>query len=137
MTKRVNAFANLDGPPIFTTKPRAEKPVQPEAIERIATENNFPSRQAAKPPKEPKRKPRIYRTGRNQSFNVKATPETIQRFYKLADDKNVPLGELMKLGLDAIEAVDILQKVADRRGMSLQELVGQACDGLERAGASR
>ena len=137
MNKRINVFTNLDDPPVFTTKPRPDKPVQQETIERIATDNNFPSRQAARAPKEPKRKPRIYRTGRNQSFNVKATPETIQRFYKLADDRNVPLGELMKLGLDALEAVDNLQKIADRRNTSLQELIRQALDNLERAGVSR
>src|ERR1700723_3432153 len=98
MSTRVNAFANLGEPPVFTTKPKKETPVTEEAIARIAEEHNFPSRQAAKAPKEPKRKPRIYRTGRNQQFNAKATPETIQRFYKLADDKRVPLGELLKLG---------------------------------------
>ena len=36
----------------------------------------------------------VYRTGRNQQFNAKVTPETILRFYKLADEKRVPLGEL-------------------------------------------
>jgi hypothetical protein len=137
MSKRVNAFVNLDDPPVFTTKPRPDKPVQQETIERIATENNFPSRQAAKAPKEPKRKPRTYRTGRNQQFNAKATPETIQRFYKAADEKRVPLGELLKQGLDALEAVDILLKVADRRDTTLQEVVKLALDNLERAGASR
>jgi hypothetical protein len=137
MNTRVNAFANLTEPPFFTTKPKKETPVTEEAITRIAQEHNFPSRQAANAPKEPKRKPRIYRTGRNQQFNAKATPETIQRFYKLADDKRVPLGELLKLGLDALEAVDGLQELADRRGTSLQELVSQALDGLERAGGSR
>jgi len=137
MNKRVNVFANLDDPPVFTTKPRPERPVQQETIERIATENNFPSRQAAKAPKEPKRKPRTYRTGRNQQFNAKVTAETYQRFYKMADDKSVALGELMKQGLDALEAVDSLQKVADRRDTTLQEIVRQALDGLERAGASR
>src|SRR5580704_9688864 len=123
MSKRVNAFANLDDPPVFTTKPRLDKPVQQETIERIAEEHNFPSRQAAKAPKEPKRKPRIYRTGRNQQFNAKATPETIQRFYKVADEKRVPLGELLKQGLDSLEAVDCLQKVAEQRDTSLQEIV--------------
>src|SRR5580704_3070353 len=131
MSKRVNAFANLDDPPVFTTKPRLDKPVQQETIERIATDNNFPSRQAAKAPKEPKRKPRIYRTGRNHLFNAKATPETIQRFYKVADEKRVPLGELLKQGLDALEAVDSLQKLADKRGIPLAELVKRAFESLD------
>jgi hypothetical protein len=103
MSARVNPFATLNDPPVFATKVKAETPVHKEAIERIAEQNNFPSRQAAKAAKEPKRKPRVYRTGRNQQFNAKATPETIDRFYKLADEKKVALGELLRLALDALE----------------------------------
>jgi len=103
MSARVDPFALLKEPlPAFTTKAKTDKPITKETIERIAEENNFPSRQA-KTPSAPRRKPRVYRTGRNQQFNAKATPETIQRFYKLADEKHVPLGELLKLALDALE----------------------------------
>jgi hypothetical protein len=137
MNTRVNPFANLAEPPVFTPKPRKEKPVEEEAIARIAEQNNFPSRQAAKSPNAVRRKPRIYRTGRNQQFNAKATPETIQRFYKAADEKRVPLGELLKQGLDALEAVTGLQKAADNRNIQLGELVKEALDALERAGVSR
>src|SRR4051812_4173457 len=114
MSARIDPFANLKQPPVFTTKPKKESAVEEEAIEHIAQQNNFPSRQAPKPPKEPRRKPRIHRTGRNQQFNAKATPETIQRFYKAADEKGVPLGELMKRALDALDAVDRLQKIAEK-----------------------
>jgi len=103
MSGRVNPFANLAEPPVFSTKAKAEKPVQTETIERIAEENNFPSRQASKIPKEPKRKRRLYTTGRNRQFNIKATAETVDRFYKMADEKKVPLCELMELALDALE----------------------------------
>jgi hypothetical protein len=137
MSTRVNPFATLnDPPPAFTTKPKAEKPVQQETIERIAEQNNFPSRQAPKAVKAERRKPRVYRTGRNQQFNAKATPDTIQRFYKAADDKRVPLGELLKRGLDALDAVDSLQKLADKRDIPLEDLVKQALDALEMEGAS-
>jgi len=102
--RRIDPFANLKEPlPSFTTKARTDKPVAKETIERIAEENNFPSRQA-KAPTAQYRKPRVYRTGRNQQFNAKATPETIERFYKQANERNVPLGELLKLALDALEA---------------------------------
>jgi hypothetical protein len=103
MSARVDPFATLKDPPVFATKPKAETPVQQEAIERIAEQNNFPSRQAPRVAKEPKRKRRVHRTGRNQQFNAKATPETIDRFYKLANEKSVPLGELLRLALDALE----------------------------------
>jgi hypothetical protein len=90
MSTRVNPFGNLTDAPVFTTKAKPEKPVPTETIERIAEQNNFPSRQAPKSTKAERRKPRIHRTGRNQQFNAKATPETIQKFYKVADDKRVP-----------------------------------------------
>jgi hypothetical protein len=107
MSERVNPFADITDPPVFTAKPKKEKLVAEETIERLAKEHNFPSRQAAKLPNTPRRKPRVYRTGRNQQFNAKATPETIERFYKLATEKNVPLGELLRLALDALDRAGV------------------------------
>ena len=103
MNTRVNAFANLADPPVFTTKAKSDKPVRTETIERIAEDNNFPSRQPTKAPKEPRRKRRLYTTGRNRQFNVKVSSETLDRFYKMADDRRVPLCELLELALDALE----------------------------------
>jgi hypothetical protein len=104
MSERVNPFANINqDPPLFTTKPKAAKPVDEDTVERLAEEQKFPSRQATKPPKTERRKPRIHRTGRNVQFNAKATSETINKIYKLADERKVPLGELLKLAVDALE----------------------------------
>jgi hypothetical protein len=103
MNTRVNPFANLAEPPVFTVKARTEKLLPAETIERIAEENNFPSRQAAKAPKEPRRKRRVYTTGRSRQFNIKATAETVERFYKMADERRVPLCELLEQALDALE----------------------------------
>jgi hypothetical protein len=47
------------------------------------------------------------------------------------------LGELLKQALDALEAVDSLQKLADQKTISLGEVVKQAVIALERAGATR
>ena len=106
MTGRVNAFANLADAPVFTTKAKRDKPVSTATIERIAEENNFPSRQATKArPKEPRRKRRVYTTGRNRQFNIKATAETVDRFYKMADERKVPLCELLEQAVDALEGV--------------------------------
>jgi hypothetical protein len=88
-------------PPVFTTKPRQEKPVVEEAITRIVEDNNFPSRQAPKGPKEPRRKRRLYTTRRTWQFNNKTTAETVERFYKMADERHVPLCELLEEALDA------------------------------------
>jgi len=87
MSERVNPFANLADTPVFTVKPKPEKPVEKETIEKLAEQNNFPSRQASKPAKVERRKMRVYRTGRNQQFNAKLTAETVERIYKLADEK--------------------------------------------------
>ncbi|WP_263351057.1 hypothetical protein [Acidicapsa acidisoli] len=87
----------------FATKPKPEKRADETAIEDIARQNNFPGRQPSKPAAPPKRKQRRYRTGRNRHLGIKATEETLERFYKAADDRNVPLGELLRLALDALE----------------------------------
>jgi hypothetical protein len=103
MSDRVNPFADLKDTPVFTTKPRAAKPVEEETIARIAEENRFPSRQAAKTAKAERRKPRTHRTGRNVQLNSKVTAETFARIYKAADDRGVVLGELLRLAMDALE----------------------------------
>jgi hypothetical protein len=107
MSGRVDPFSILKEPPSFPTKPRAEKPVEESAVEDIARQNNFPSRQAPKAPKAERRKQRRYRTGRNQHLGIKATPETVERFYKAADDRHVPLGELLRLALEALERAGV------------------------------
>jgi hypothetical protein len=103
MNTRVDPFANLAEPPVFTTKAKTDKPVSTATIERIAEENNFPSRQAAKAPKEPRRRRRVYTTGRNRQFNIKATGQTIERYVRMADERKVPLCELLEWALDALE----------------------------------
>jgi len=103
MSERTNPFADLRIPTTFSTKPRTEKPVEEQTIARIADENNFPSRQATRTPKAEKRKPRVRRTGRDQQFTAKTTAETKSRIYRLADEKDVALGELLRLALDALE----------------------------------
>jgi hypothetical protein len=103
MTQRVNPFATIDQIAAFTPKQPRPKPVANETIDRIAEENGFPSRQSPRAPREPKRKPRIYRTGRNRQLSIKATEATVERFYKLADARKIPLGALLEQALDALE----------------------------------
>jgi hypothetical protein len=104
MSERANPFADLNKDlPVFTTKVKADKPVEEQTLAKIAEDNEFPSRQAPKIKKPERRKPRIHRTGRNQQFNAKATAETINKIYKLADERQVPLGELLKLAVEALE----------------------------------
>lgn len=103
MIERANPFANVEDLPEFAPTLRKEKPVAKEAIERIAEEHNFPSRQAKRVPREPKREPRVYRTGRNRQISIKATHATVERFYKMADQRSLQLGALLDQALDALE----------------------------------
>lgn len=103
MSGRVDPFAILKEPTAFPTKPKPEKRVEENAIDDIARQNNFPSRQAPKSAVVSKRKQRRYRTGRNRHLGIKATDETVERFYKAADERNIPLGEALRLALDALE----------------------------------
>jgi len=98
---RANPFADVDELPSFEAKPKPAKPVVREHIDRIAETNNFPSRQAAPAPQP--RTARRWRTGRNQQLNIKATAQTIERFYTLADARRMPHGELLDEALDALE----------------------------------
>ena len=108
-TDRINPFADLSD---FETKP-SPKPVSPvevEQIDQLAEEHGFPSRQPAKTvsaapanAETAARPRRRYTTGRNQQINIKATPETIARLYRLADEKHLPLGELLERALEALE----------------------------------
>jgi hypothetical protein len=107
MTGRLDPFAGLIDPPKFEPKPRPEKPVANDETDRIADSLGFPSRQAPRAPKQPKRRVRTYRTGRNRQFNLKARPESVDRFYRLADERGVPLGALLDLALDALERAGV------------------------------
>lgn len=101
---RANAFGDLSD---FQPRPPAKKaPTEPlrEDIDRLARESGFPSRQPLAS-KASSARPSVRRhvTGRNQQINVKATPETIAKFYRLADERQVVLGELLELALEALE----------------------------------
>ena len=103
MNERVNAFANLKDPPVFKPRRKAVTSIATEAVDRIAEQNNFLSRDPRQEGATPKRQPRTYRTGRNRHFAVKATTQTVERFHKAADERNVTLARLLELALDALE----------------------------------
>ncbi len=108
---RVNPFSDLSDAPAFEPKAKTAKPIEPEKIERLARDNNFPSRQSSVIPKV-ERSRRRYTTGRNQQLNFKATATTIERFYRLAETKRLPLCELLENALDALEQRDTGKPVA-------------------------
>ena len=103
MASRANAFGDLSEfqpRPLPPKRTASDKPN--DDIDRLAQASGFPSRQP-QPTLSKRAGARRHTTGRNQQINVKATPETITRFYRLADERKVVLGELLELALDALE----------------------------------
>jgi len=101
MSERANPFAGLGTE--FENRPPAAKP-DTALIDAIAERSDFPSR-AARPDVAPSRKTASQRrhvTGRNKQINVKATDETIQLFYDVADELGQPLGAVLDLALRAL-----------------------------------
>lgn len=100
---RVNPFENLDQVPKFEIKSRTAKPVDNATIEQLARDNDFPSRQPHRVEVPTTRKRRVFMTGRNRQLNFKATAATADRFYAMADKRGVKLCELLEQALDALE----------------------------------
>ena len=105
MIERANPFGDLGDFAPAPAKPKADRAV----IDQVAETHGFPSRQPAKQPEaaDPapvvQRQQRRRRTGRNAQINIKATPETIDKLYQIADTMNKPLGEILELALAALE----------------------------------
>lgn len=108
---RANPFSDLDD---FVSD-GAAKPVPADAIDTIAENAGFPSRKAGKsdagetrastvetPSPAPARAPRRHTTGRNRQINIKATEETIEELYRIADKMGVPLGAVLERALTAL-----------------------------------
>jgi len=114
MSTRINPLGDLDD---FQPKPRSapeKRRVEPEVIDQLAQDNGFPSRQPAKSsgrasapaPAATLPSQRRYRTGRNVQKNIKATAETIDALNRKADELSVPLGEVVRRGLIALEVLE-------------------------------
>lgn len=109
---RANPFGNLED---FGSD-NVAKPVPTDAIEKIAQNSGFPSRKAGAAPSgetasdtvatampSPARQPRRHVTGRNRQINIKATEETIDKLYRIADDMRLPLGAVLEQALAALD----------------------------------
>ena len=96
---RVNPLEDLSD---FGAKPSHRRPPA-EALEQVARDNGFPTREPvwATIPATGGRRRRT--TGRNRQINIKATAETIDRLYRLADVSQLPLGEVLERALHALE----------------------------------
>jgi hypothetical protein len=76
-----------------------------EAVRAVAEAAQFRSREASpsKPPKPSKRKARVYRTGRNVQFAVKATKEIVDTFYAITEAQNWVMGETLERAIGALQ----------------------------------
>jgi hypothetical protein len=82
------------------------KSPHPEQIREVSEKAKFRSREPKTIPKKQvaaKREQRRYRTGRNVQFNLKASQETVDGFYAIADRQGWVLGEMLEHALAALE----------------------------------
>jgi hypothetical protein len=95
--------------------PKAPKQEEVRAVAKAA---RFPSREAAtaEPSRQPKRAPRIYRTGRNVQFNAKVSQETADAIYAITDanDKWV-IGYTLERAITALRRELELEKASNSR----------------------
>jgi hypothetical protein len=72
--------------------------ISPDLVRRVSEAARFPSREAIS-----RRPPRIYRTGRTMQFNARATPETVEAFYAIADQQGWLVSEALEHALAALK----------------------------------
>ena len=104
--ERANLFAendiDLSGFTPAEPKPAPSK----EQVKKVSEAASFRSREPAPPaPPLQKRPPRLHRTGRNVQFNVKASQEAIDAFYRISDEQGWVLGETFERSIAALEQV--------------------------------
>lgn len=98
-------------------KAAAPKPKTDSAQTQMAAEAaGFSSREPQREKSAPEKPIRRRRTGRNAQFNIKAKPETIEEYCRIADENGWGLGETLE------RAVELLR-----------QRVGATIDGEDRA----
>ena len=115
---RAKLFDGDDDLDLTAFKPKAESDKAApllEQVREVSEAANFRSREPAKVTPElaanpapagvikPRRQPRTHRTGRNVQFNVKASQDAIDAFYRISDEQGWVLGETLEHALSALE----------------------------------
>jgi hypothetical protein len=86
----------------FKPKTAANADAVPVAhLRAIAEASQFPSREPAKS-RPPRRPPRLHRTGRTMQFNCRATRETVEALYTIADQQHWKVSETLEHALAAL-----------------------------------
>ena len=81
------------------------KPARKVDLSVVDSANEALGYSAPKPIQAPVSAPqrRLFRTGRNVQFNIKASAETVRRFVAISDAYEWPSGLTMEYALDALE----------------------------------
>ena len=120
MSGRASIFAPREELDVGGFQPKTEPERRPDPAEIDEVHNaRFRSREPAssQPPAEQpetaskptgsrhstKRLPLVYRTGRNTTFSVKTTPETVDTFYEIARAQGWKAGETFELAIAALK----------------------------------
>lgn len=101
---RVDPFASLG-----QFKPKAvdaHSVADPAVIEKISADNGFPSREAQPVQPSPSKRARHKSAEPRVQLNIKVTQACHERFYTMAEERNVRLGDLLSAALDALVMVE-------------------------------
>ncbi len=92
---------------VSSTSRVANRPNQ-DQVQEAASAAGFQSREPSRPKPIPPTRRR--RTGRNAQFNIKAKPETIEAFCRIADAKGWGLGETLEHAVELLSRAQGVQK---------------------------
>jgi hypothetical protein len=120
MSGRASIFAPREEIDVGGFQPKTEPERRPDPAEidevrsarfrsrePVSSQPSIEQSQAASKPTEgqrsTKRLPLVYRTGRNTTFSVKTTPETVDAFYEIARAQGWKAGETFELAIAALK----------------------------------
>ncbi len=109
-TDRVDPFKALS-----QFKPKSETDSVPLSvdIDKLSTDNNFPSREAPNVEQAPKRK--RFGAASKVQFNIRVDSADQERFYRIAEERGISkLGDLFRQCLDALEELETIKKERGR-----------------------
>lgn len=117
-------FANLDKKKKYRPKSAADLdalPVDPALVEKVAAENNFPSRHPPAPKvvtSQGRAPQHVFRTGRSKQINIKGTIECDDHLERLRVEMDAPKGVVLEEALRALELIkeEVIRRLREARG---------------------
>lgn len=96
-------------------KPKGDDESAPLSIDidKLSSDNNFPSREA-QPVEQSVKRRRFGATAAKVQFNIRVDVEAQERFYRIAEDRGISkLGDLFAQCLDALEELERIKTKKD------------------------